>query len=868
MALFSKRWTRWLAWTTAVVVVGSAGYYIGRQKVWPAIKASRLATLNREAAAYLAKGDYSNALLTARKSLQSNNQTVQAWEVAAAAAKARQNPSAVYYQQNLCRVAPTKENYLELIRLALQFEVYNYGQDAIKAVASQARNDPEYHQLAAQVLLKTGQRVAAKYQLLALTELRPNDGAAQLDLAAIELAEDPTRQDQGLREHVRTLAADPALRTRAVSLLLRENLTAKQVAGTADLLQQLRLSPTLDIAGQLLVIETLFFLHAPDAETELSRIQKEAGTHPEEVTRVMDFFNRTGLADRVQPWYISLPAETRRAEEVQHSAAEALLVLHDYAGMEAQLRSESWKELEFMREALLAYAYRAQGRSADFAEAWRLAVIGAGTDVRKANLLLSRVDEWKWVPERFAVIWKLFALIPGNVQLQGALIQWERRQGNTANLNRLFGKIVEVNSTDLVAQNNLAYTDLLLDSNLSRAGLIAAELARRDPKNPFVVTTYAFSLYKQGHPAEALARLETLTASQKSSPERMLFRAVFLAALGKPEDSSAVLTDVVMSNLLPEERKLGESTIQEIAKLDRSQGNRTRLRAFRNAELAQQSAPAWLSLLSADVRTKATTDMQLADSLYAAGDWNGFYDLLRAGNWKGEEYLRSALLAYALRVRGDKSGSDNQWDLALATADRDPLRVKNLQALATQWGWAPERLETLNLLFERKPTDRVLLAELLHYYRDAGRTPDLVRVLGLYISGTPETTDEAVTHAYYSMLLDSNLAYAHVVARNAFEVAPGDPMRRLVYVFSLWKQHRAAEAMPLLAPVKAGEDTGVVPLELVRATIQAQLGVGEAARISLAEFKTTSALPEEVALAAKLSEQIAAQLAPPAAPRT
>jgi len=242
--------------------------------------------------------------------------------------------------------------------------------------------------------------------------------------------------------------------------------------------------------------------------------------------------------------------------------------------------------------------------------------------------------------------------------------------------------------------------------------------------------------------------------------------------------------------------------------------------------------------------------------------------LLRTTDWKGEDYLRSALLAYVYRRQGDLLQGQEEWRQTLAIADRNTARLQNLRALVTEWKWAPERLETLNLIFERDPSDHLLLAELLRYYRDARRTADLQRVLSLHVGDSPDATDEAVAQAYYSLLLDTNVAHAHVVARAAFEVAPADPGRRMVYAYSLWKQHRAAEAMPLLSSLEAGAKSDLLPIPLLRATIQAQMGARDAAQASLAEFKPESALPEEVALAVKIAAQLSAPSITVTLPRT
>ena len=851
-----KRW--FLGGVLAVVVLG-AGYYGARHYAWPAFKAWRIARMNREARAFLTEGDMTNALLVARKSLQASNQNIEAWHIAATASTARQRPDAVWYQDSLCRLEPTKENYLELMRLALRFEVPDYALEAIKALEKRAQDNAEFHRLAAQVYLHTGHPVTAEFHLVALTHLQPDDLKAQLDLAEIELAVDPQRKNDALRARVLALAAHPEIRVRALTLLLQDNVARKATAGMEELVRQLQLTPGLGVAGRLLVIQALYLLGDPTASPQLAQLQVEVADKPQDAARVLEFLIRNGQPEQAQPWAATLPAATRKDEDVQHMVAEALLKLRDMPGLEVWLKAGTWPRHEYLRQALLARVYRSQGRSAEFASAWELALIDAGADLRKATALLARVDEWRWVKERHDVVWKLFALTPTNDSVQQILINWERHQGNTANLNRLFKRVVEVEPRDAVAINNLAYTDLLLDSNLEHATLTARKLNYFAPKNPYYATTYALALYKQGHPADALALLNGLTAVERTEPMRMLVRALCLAATGQAAPASDVLDGVVLRGLLPEERRLADTAAEQIARLDRAQGNRSRLLTMRRGQDQGADAAGWLALLPAEVRSSATTDMQLADSLYAAPDLDGLQELLRTTNWKDRNYLRYALLAFALRQRGDPLQAGEQWQQALALTNRNAAQLQNLRRLATKWQWTSEWLETLNLIFERTPGDHAVLEELLRYYRDARRTADLQRVLSLYVGRNTDPTDETVALAYYSLLLDVDVSQAHVMARNAFELTPADPARRMVYVFSLWKQHRSAEALPLIADMPADAKSDLVPIPLMRATIEAQMADVDAARANLGKFKADSALPEEAALATRISGQLASQ---------
>ncbi len=349
-----------------------------------------------------------------------------------------------------------------------------YAFKTVADMAKEARDDPEYHRLAAEIYRRAGQPQMARLHLDALIHLQPADRAAQLDLAEIELTADPTHQDAAARARVLALAEVPELRMRAIALLLRNNVAGEVKPGTAELVQRLKAEPNLDLAGRLLIVEALFLLEQPEARQLLGQIEAQVANKPADVARVVEFLTRTGRAQQVRPWVDTLPDVSRKDEEVQHRVAEGLLKLGDAPGLEAYLRSCNWPKQEYLRQALLAHAYRDQGRSAEFEEAWNLALIGVGSDFRKTTALLARADEWRWVAERHEVVWKLFALMPTSESVQEILIRWERNQGNTGNLNRLFSRIMEVEPTNDIARNNFAYTSLLLDSNVARAGLIAA----------------------------------------------------------------------------------------------------------------------------------------------------------------------------------------------------------------------------------------------------------------------------------------------------------------------------------------------------------------------------------------------------------
>lgn len=851
--LTTKTKIRWAIAVAAAVLLG-LGYAGARHWAWPALKAHRIARMNGQAAAFLAAGDLPNAMLMARRSLQSSMANAPAWRLAAQTATARDSAESVGYQDYLSQLEPTRENRLELMRLGVRYNALANAARAAEALAATSADDAEYHTLALQLYRRMGKAPEIRRHLAALARLRPDDATVQFEIAELDLLADPGRTDADVRPRLAALAARPALRARALSLLLRESMAAQRTDEVRGWARQLRTVPDLDGPQRLELIEALFMVADPGAAGELARIQNASRESGPDAAAVIALLTRSGHPREGFAWFAALPETTRRHDEAQQAAAEALLGLGDWPALGRHLRGPAWGEREYFRQMLLARVARAEGRDSEFAQAWKAALIAGGGDAPRAFALLARTEAWGWKAERHDVVWKLFALLPTHEAVRRALIAWERAQGNTANLHKIFTRIAEVSPDDLTARNNLAYTGLLLDTNLGQAGQAAAALAAAEPANPYFATTHALALYKQGNARAALARLDALRPVEKMVPERLLLSGLFAAFAGEPERAADLLDGAVLQGVLPEERALVAQARAELARLAAGQGNSDRLQRLRAG--GSQVDGGWLALMDRETREAATTEMQLADSLYAAGDWPALGQILRAGSWRQDDYLRVVLAAYVARQRGEPAASQQEWRQALALADRRVPRVRNLERLTAAWAWAPERLATLNALFERDPADRALLAALLEHYRAAKRTAELVRVLDAHVANAPAPGEESVALAYYSLLRELGVARAHVTARNAYAAQPAAPSHRFVYAFSLWKQRRAPEAVALVEAALPDGAATIVPVALLRAAILAETGAAERAREQLAAFDPAQALPEEAALAVALARKL------------
>src|SRR6185503_913939 len=143
-------------------------------------------------------------------------------------------------------------------------------------------------------------------------------------------------------------------------------------------------------------------------------------------------------------------------------------------------------------------------------------------------------------------------------------------------------------------------------------------------------TTLAFALYKQNKTAEALALMRTLHPSALSTPERQMFRALFMATTGDAAGAADLLSGLRPIGFLPEECELVLHAGNEVARLDREKGEELKLLALSTSgEIDHHKG--WLQALPENVRSGASVEMQTADSLFAIRDLTGLAAQLRKG---------------------------------------------------------------------------------------------------------------------------------------------------------------------------------------------------------------------------------------------
>jgi hypothetical protein len=840
MKLLRHRTTRRLLLALALIAGLGGGYYLLRHVAGPAYRTWSIGKMNTMAGEFLAVDDPRNALLTARKVLRKRADDGVALRLAAAAAHAQDLPEAVLFQRQLSRVEPSPAHRLAYLRLALHYRAHRHALEAIDRAGAEDGRDPEFHRLAAEVFGHLGRAVARQAHLLSLLALEPGDVTARLHLAQVEFDLYPVTGPEDWSGRVEALSRDPTVGQQAQLLLLRWAVARGEGDHVARLVAPLLAREDLALDGQLQVIAALRLGDAPRAAARLAALQGAARADPEQVVAIMASLSDGGHAAAIGDWYPTLDETVRQHERVKAITAEALLTLGAWDALEQVLRGARWTRHETRRQVLLARVYRETARPAAFAEAWKLTLIAAdGDDVAGVAGLLRTVTEWRWEAEQHEVRWKLFHLLPATPGVHDPLIAREFLRGQTANLHRIFARMVEAAPDNHEARNNFAYTGLLLNLQAGRAQTMARDLHWQHPTNNTFRTTYAFALYKQGAHHEALALLGQLDDIGRFEPGARLQEALNLAALGQGVAAAEIKRELARVKMLPEERALLEAAGAQV--------RQRHLLADRTRQLTSngEATPppgGWLELLPA--APPLTTDLHLADTYYREQNLGALQELLVDPRWAGPAHLRLGVLAYVRRQAGEMTSAREHWRQAGVAAGREDGSLRDLEALAGHWGWTVERIEVARRRYEYLPADTALRDELLAHYRQEGRTAELARVLWLYLDQVEASGRIAAWGVYYSLLIRWNVMPAQILAARLHERDPADDRYRLAYALVLARQQRAVEAWSVLEPIVTPEVDGM-SAALVQAQVLLDLDRQPEAIRHLRSFNPATALPEE-----------------------
>jgi len=288
----------------------------------------------------------------------------------------------------------------------------------------------------------------------------------------------------------------------------------------------------------------------------LTTFRREAADDPGEISTLATWQMERIPGPETLMWLRTLSPAMQTNLTVEVLVAECCTMDRDWSGLQSSIEKQHWAELEFFRHAFLSLALRGQGLADSAKAEWELAL--QASDGRQASLamLLRLAAQWHWQNEAEEILRMIVNRYPTDQGAVQALSQMLFVEGRTRSLMQLYGQETKLFPSSLSMKNNLAMTALLLDAQELKPYDLAREVYQQSPTNASYVSTYAFSLYRQGKNAEALKVMKTLSPGELQNPSVAGYYGLILKATGDRAKARAYLAWTAKAQLLPEEKKL------------------------------------------------------------------------------------------------------------------------------------------------------------------------------------------------------------------------------------------------------------------------------------------------------------------------
>jgi tetratricopeptide (TPR) repeat protein len=545
-----------------LLALGTAAWFWGL----PAYRAKKERKFAAQAEKFLAAKDLRAALLSAQQTLVLNPSNLVACEVMADVADAGRSPHAITWRKRIAEISSTVSNQVILASCALRYEQppFAMAQQALDQLKGSAQSFAPYHVVSAQLAIKQGRIADAEKHFEAAIRLEPADQLHQLNLATVRLQSRDAAVASAAHQQLVALQTNSAVGTHAARSL------AAHHAGRGEFAEALKYSGGLvqraeaTFDDRLEHLTVLKLAKNPEFNGYANELRKTAGTNAVLVFALTGRLLASGETNSTLAWLKSLPASVRNEQPAPLAMANTYAALSDWRGLEEFLRGQNWKEQEFVRLGLLAYAVRNQNDEAVSRVHWEKAMRAASERSETLALLTQMAIGWRWNAEAEEVLWRAAKTYPKERWPVEILVATYTRDGNSRGLYSVFTMLCERDAEDRVAQNNFAALSLLLGTNVSRAHEVAAKVYSANTNEPGFVSTYAWSLHLQGKTGDALQLMEGIPATQLSHPAFASYYGALLAASGQNAKAKEYLAKAEQAPILPEERALVEEAKRKL----------------------------------------------------------------------------------------------------------------------------------------------------------------------------------------------------------------------------------------------------------------------------------------------------------------
>jgi hypothetical protein len=179
--------------------------------------------------------------------------------------------------------------------------------------------------------------------------------------------------------------------------------------------------------------------------------------------------------------------------------------------------------------------------------------------------LLNLTLQWGWRDEYAATLWRIAEHVPeDSADAIRDLFALDLRTGDSRDLLRVVKKQAAMEPDNPNYRNNVAFLDLLLETDSAQGEAMAKDLCARYPENPAFLATLAFANLRAGKPEEGLRLFSKVDPAALRGTSVGATYGLLLAATGNRK-AAEFLKNAEVWMRLPEEQKLLEAARLKVA---------------------------------------------------------------------------------------------------------------------------------------------------------------------------------------------------------------------------------------------------------------------------------------------------------------
>lgn len=537
----------------AVMAFVAAACWGGRK----AYKKSMEHHLIAQAHQYAEKKDWRNTSLCLQRVLQLDPFNTDGCRMVADLLESQGSPSALSWRIRLAKVQPDNiTNRLAWAETALKFQDFKSAATALDGMDDKAKQTAAYHKLGGALAWALHCPAQAEAEYARALQLEPTNDVVALNLATIRLVSTNEAVVQAASSSLEELASNPALRLTALRDLMVGAVSRRELTKAIGYSQKIVSDPAATFDDKVKHLELLRIAKSGNYSNWFKTLKASALTSSANAAALGDWMIKSEGSAAALSWLLGLPQSVQTNQPVPLLIAGCEMDLKQWTDLSEFLSRQSWGESDYYRMALDSLALRSQGQATAAQNAWQKSLLLAAHSLDRLTRLAQASSAWGWLPERTAVLQQIVDEFPMDKwAVQQLALQWYAA-GDTAKLQALLIKSQSADPSDVHVKNNLANVLMLRKSDLDKAYRLAREAYDASPEDPFILSTYAYSLTLQGKPDEALKLLNSLKPEYLQIPSVAAYYGVIQAEAGHKDLARASLGRADKAKLLPEEMKM------------------------------------------------------------------------------------------------------------------------------------------------------------------------------------------------------------------------------------------------------------------------------------------------------------------------